>query len=134
MTPQELRDYAEALILDHAQDVEYLSVHEMAPQCIGHDIDGVDARAVHDMIGKATVMVSWPDEAHVIDLRDDGWVIKHPLSCRPNLFNCPVNRATGVPTGSSMPTSGQWECGVDARGALTIGRKIDESTAEESQQ
>lgn len=30
---------------------------------------------------------------HVIDFRAEGWTIKHPLACRPVLFDCPVNRA-----------------------------------------
>ena len=32
-------------------------------------------------------------EGHQIELRIDGWTIQHPLSCRPNLFECKVNRA-----------------------------------------
>lgn len=30
---------------------------------------------------------------HTIELREDGWTIMHPLSCRPHLFACPANRA-----------------------------------------
>lgn len=33
------------------------------------------------------------DEPHVIQFREDGWTVQHPLSCRPALFDCPVNRA-----------------------------------------
>lgn len=33
------------------------------------------------------------DDNHLIDFGAHGWTIKHPLSCRPNLFDCPVNRA-----------------------------------------
>jgi len=28
---------------------------------------------------------------HVINLREDGFTIQHPLSCRPNLFTCTAN-------------------------------------------
>lgn len=34
-------------------------------------------------------------ESHVIEFRDDGWTISHPLECRPQLFDCQVNRAAG---------------------------------------
>ena len=33
------------------------------------------------------------DDRHIVDLRADGWTIQHPMACRPNLFNCPVNQA-----------------------------------------
>lgn len=32
-------------------------------------------------------------ERHIIEFREDGWTIQHPLSCRPNLFDCIVNTA-----------------------------------------
>lgn len=28
---------------------------------------------------------------HVVEFRDDGWTLKHPLACRPNLFECAFN-------------------------------------------
>jgi hypothetical protein len=36
------------------------------------------------------------NEPHLIELRDDGWTIQHPLACRSggrSLFDCEVNRA-----------------------------------------
>ena len=32
-------------------------------------------------------------ERHIIELREDGWTIQHPLTCRPNLFDCITNTA-----------------------------------------
>jgi len=42
------------------------------------------------------------DPVHVIELRDDGFTIQHPLSCRPNLFDCIYNYAA-----ANMPELGQ---------------------------
>lgn len=46
-----------------------------------------------------------PSPRHVIECREAGWTIKHPLSCRPALFDCPVNRAAedGLFTGHPAP-------------------------------
>ncbi|HET9889691.1 MAG TPA: hypothetical protein VFQ42_04250 [Mycobacterium sp.] len=64
MTPAEIRQYAETLILDHARDVEFLTVHEMAEEHVpGGEISDEDAKAVHDLIGTAIVTVSWPEPA-----------------------------------------------------------------------
>lgn len=32
------------------------------------------------------------EPGHVIEIREDGWAIQHPLSCRPNLFDCTANQ------------------------------------------
>ncbi len=64
MTPEERRDYAATLILNHARDVEYLTVHEMAEEHTeSGEISDEDAKAVHDLISKATVTISWEDES-----------------------------------------------------------------------
>ena len=31
------------------------------------------------------------DDRHLVLLYDDGWVIQHPMACRPTLFTCPFN-------------------------------------------
>lgn len=47
------------------------------------------------IIAEAVLADGWvhggPDE-HVIEFREDGWTIKHPIACRPHLFDCPVNQ------------------------------------------
>jgi hypothetical protein len=64
VTDDEIREYATTLILDHARDVEYLSIHEMAEQhAPSGEISDEDARKVDDLITKATVTVSWPKYA-----------------------------------------------------------------------
>lgn len=63
---------------------------------------------------------------HVIDFRDDGWTIRHPLSCRPNLFDCRVNRAAedGV-EGPPKRGLGAYRCEAVA-GALVVGSPATE--------
>lgn len=39
---------------------------------------------------------------HVVEFQEDGWVMQHPLTCRPNLFACELNNvikalADGIP-------------------------------------
>lgn len=53
------------------------------------------------------------DPRHIIDLRDGGWTIKHPLSCRPKLFDCPVNRAAERDLAVRPAAVGRYECGID---------------------
>lgn len=31
------------------------------------------------------------DENHILKTGDRGWTMQHPLSCRPNLFDCEYN-------------------------------------------
>lgn len=62
MTPAEIREYAETLILDQARDIDLLAVHEMAEECLpARKISDEDAKAVRALIRSATVTVSWPD-------------------------------------------------------------------------
>jgi hypothetical protein len=61
---------------------------------------------------------------HVIDLRDDGWTVKHPLTCRADLFACPVNVAAGRDLTEPPDDLGQYACGLDVDGRFTIADKI----------
>jgi hypothetical protein len=61
MTEEEIRDHAEALIHDHAQDVEFLSVAEHLADAEVDDPNDDLARAIHDKIRQATVTVTWPE-------------------------------------------------------------------------
>ncbi|WP_435582887.1 hypothetical protein [Amycolatopsis thermoflava] len=60
MTDEERRQYAETLIAEHAQDIEFLSIFEMAEEhAPGGEISDDDAKAVAALIGEAKVMVTW---------------------------------------------------------------------------
>lgn len=63
MTPEEQRQYAATLILEHARNVAYMSVFEMAEEHLedADEISDEDAKAVHDLISKATITISFPD-------------------------------------------------------------------------
>jgi len=56
-------------------------------------------------------------DGHIIEFRDDGWTIQHPLSCRPNLFDCEVNRAAERDVDGVPPEgTGRYTCGSDEGG------------------
>lgn len=59
MTADERRGYAAKLMLEHARDVEFLSIFEMAEEHAGREIDVDDAQEVADLIIRATITVSW---------------------------------------------------------------------------
>lgn len=56
---------------------------------------------------------------HVIDFRANGWTVKHPLACRPSLFDCPVNRAAEQLDRAPVDL-GRFEC-EERNGHLIIG-------------
>ncbi|HKR56385.1 MAG TPA: hypothetical protein VJS20_08790 [Gemmatimonadales bacterium] len=64
MTDEEMRDYAEALIVDHAIDVRFVTViecyDEYAWRKCDAEISEEDARKVHDLIHKAKITIEWP--------------------------------------------------------------------------
>ena len=49
---------------------------------------------------------------HVIEFRENGWTIKHPLICRPNLFDCEVNRAAERDIDGPPQQLGRFVCGI----------------------
>lgn len=61
------------------------------------------------------------NDEHVIQLDPNGWTIKHPLPCRPNLFACPFNHAAVTIQGARL---GRYTCWLDEDGALVIGEEI----------
>lgn len=62
-TPDQLREHAAEIMLDHARDVEFLSVAEhLADQEIDDPNDDL-AREIHDLIHTADITISWPDDS-----------------------------------------------------------------------
>lgn len=61
------------------------------------------------------------DTEHIVDLRADGWTIQHPLTCRTDLFGCPVNRAAERDLTEPPDRIGRYACGVDDDGLFVIG-------------
>jgi hypothetical protein len=65
MTPEEIRDYATELILDHARDVEFLSISEHLADLdleLSDDEHDEACKAIDDLIRVATVTVEFPSE------------------------------------------------------------------------
>jgi hypothetical protein len=63
LTDQQIEDYARELILDHAKDVEYLSVFEVWDEhSPGVSISEPDALRVHSLIQQAVVTVAFPEQ------------------------------------------------------------------------
>ncbi|MEV0805753.1 hypothetical protein [Micromonospora sp. NPDC050200] len=92
--------------------------------CDEHGIRGaLDALAAAGRLAPAD-----DDPRHIIDISVDGWTIKHPLSCRPNLFDCPVNRLAeqGLGAVAGPVYAGRFECSVNDLGdRLLIGDRVD---------
>jgi len=93
-----------------------------------HDI----ARAVLDALAAAGRLAPTDDDhRHIIQIREDGWTIKHPLACRPDLFNCPVNRVAGIDLsqldGPPAPP-GFYECSSNDLGdRFLLGDRVDQA-------
>jgi Family of unknown function (DUF6085) len=74
---------------------------------------------------RAEIDVYRGDTRHIIELRVDGFTIQHPLACRPNLFDCPVNQAARRDLDSPPgPGPGRYYCDL-ADGWLAIGDPVD---------
>lgn len=58
---------------------------------------------------------------HVIEFREDGWTIMHPLACRPNLSACAVNRAAGHALQEPPAEFGRFACGLAEDGQFVVG-------------
>ncbi|WP_394621267.1 hypothetical protein JNUCC0626_19880 [Lentzea sp. JNUCC 0626] len=63
MTHDECKAYAAALLVEHAGDVELLSVYEMfeqhGPDGCGDEISDEDAGKVFDLVATANITVHW---------------------------------------------------------------------------
>lgn len=81
--------------------------------CMGYD----ETRKVYREI---VTVVLGHDDRHIVDLREDGWTIRHPLSCRPNLFNCPVNKAAERDLTEPPAELGRFVCGLDDDGRFIV--------------
>lgn len=88
---------------------------------------------------KVSFMVAAPDNwqrrpadepRHIIDLREDGWTIQHPLSCRPDLFSCPVNRVVSEELRDPLDFTGRFEVGLNDDGdTFVIGDRVEDVTS-----
>lgn len=89
--------------------------------------DGTILVTPFDPIDGATtfrLFVAAPDEPHLIQFREDGFTIQHPLSCRPNLFACAVNRVAHTDL-AEPPAHGVFEARLNEAGdRLLVGDRM----------
>lgn len=50
-------------------------------------------RAAKAIIDVVLTRLDDGEDFHVVEFRPGHWIIRHPMSCRPALFECPVNLA-----------------------------------------
>lgn len=81
---------------------------------------------IHRLLHRPASLLPDDQETHVIEFRDDGWTIKHPLACRPALFECRINRLAEQGLGYTE-RRGQYELTVneDLGGTLVVGEQVD---------
>jgi hypothetical protein len=60
---------------------------------------------------------------HIVDFRENGWTVQHPLSCRPNLFDCKVNKAAERDLTEPPAELGRFVCELDGDGQFAIGAR-----------
>lgn len=65
---------------------------------------------------------------HVIKFNERGWTIKHPLACRPNLFECPVHAAAEQQIAQPPEVLGRYTISLADDGLLYLGDPADEAT------
>lgn len=102
-------------------DAEGARVGCECPVCLNHRLAAVFALIERDY--------GLDDQRHIIDFRTDGWTIKHPMACRPALFDCPVNRVAQASL-TEAPAIGRFECDVNDLGdRLLILDRVEEPTS-----
>ncbi len=78
------------------------------------------AAALAALAGAGRMMPVDAETAHLVELRDEGWTVQHPMSCRPNLFACEVNRAAERGLTAVPDSLGVFECRAED-GRFVIG-------------
>ena len=84
--------------------------------------DDLNMTATHDERDAFTILQA--RSQHVMEFNVTGWKLKHPLLCQEHLFSCPFTYATRDGVTIRPGTSGDYECFLDARGDVRIGRRV----------
>lgn len=59
MTDEEQQEFAQRVMEEHLEDIEWLSLFEIYNSWHGTDLDDADAREVMNLIHTATVTITW---------------------------------------------------------------------------
>lgn len=78
------------------------------------------ARVLVGEVERLRALLGSDDGRHIVEFRADGWTIQHPLSCRPNLFACEVNRAAGRELTEPPAELGVFACRIEG-GRFVVG-------------
>lgn len=95
------------------------------------ELDDCDTRAADALMDKAIQALGAAPvdvDGHVIEVRETGWTIMHPLACRPRLFECEVNRAAERDLTEAPAVLGRFRCDA-ATGRFAIGAQLDDEPA-----
>jgi hypothetical protein len=90
-------------------------------------VDTDDLQELVDELEKAraelrALNASLISEDHLINFTEDGWTLQHPLSCRPNLFTCRVNKLSSEQI-TEPPTAGLGTYAIEVQNdVLILGR------------
>lgn len=62
------------------------------------------------------------DDPHILETTETDWGLQHPLSCRPNLLDCPFHAAmTHLESPPEVP--GRWVIELDEAGQIVPVRR-----------
>jgi hypothetical protein len=116
---------------DFTDDEVHALVRVIADGCGRASTDGAEfpQMLAHEILRAGYRFVD-PAVAHMIDFREDGWTLSHPLSCRAGgqtaLFECSVNRLAGATFVQAPPILGRFPISVDETGKiLTLGDRVE---------
>jgi hypothetical protein len=94
------------------------------------EVDAYAAEAAELLDRIRTAIAALDDTPHhVVEFREDGWTIKHPLTCRPALFDCPVNREAER-TFVTPQALGRFAISLTEDGALLLDELVDAQEAD----
>jgi hypothetical protein len=116
-------------------DADVKQIADLVRVRIGWPISAGEANTIVTAVLQELTAAGWrrldTDPRHIIDFRDNGWTVKHPLSCREgNLFGCRVNQAAEELVGPPA-AYGRYECWVDSiDGRLIVGERVSQIQAE----
>jgi len=86
LTAEQLREHAVTIILNHAQDIGNLSISEHLEDLdMGDDAHNAATEAIDELINKATITISWPEDNPIVPDPTD----RCPPDCTGNYPICP---------------------------------------------
>lgn len=126
-----VKDDHRPVILDLAREIDKLREELALTKYPRYDGDFIvlgpqiftdDGGRVINWKGQNYVIQENGETRHIIELREDNWVIMHLLSCRPNLFACPFNDAAFNIKPASL--LGKYYCDLSDDGELVLGGAV----------